>query len=187
MDVDAFGDVPRRRRGALARLVVGVGVDVHQPEAGALGKGGMQHAPHTRCEHSGVISHGLDDRYGTPAPWRRRVLVAACVALAVVFLAWIAWTAWFHATPDVESDLEGFAVDGEHAVTVKVHVQLDDADVHATCLVRAIAEDHTIVGELSFTPEYGARQPLELTVRTERRATAIEFVGCTSPGQPRPQ
>ena len=29
------------------------------------------------------------------------------------------------------------------------------------CLLRAYAEDHTVVGELSFTPRYGAQQPLE--------------------------
>jgi hypothetical protein len=44
-----------------------------------------------------------------------------------------------------------------------------------------------VVGELSFTPEYGADQPLEETVRTERRATSLELIGCTAPGQSRPR
>ena len=54
--------------------------------------------------------------------------------------------------------------------------------MRATCLLRAFAEDHSVVGELSFTPEYGADQPLEETVRTERRATSLELIGLHRPG-----
>ena len=79
-----------------------------------------------------------------------------------------------------------YSIDGEHEVTARVAVSLEDEDVRATCLLRAFAEDHTVVGELSFTPEHGADQPLEETVRTERRATSLELVGCTAPGQPGP-
>ena len=129
----------------------------------------------------------LADRYGAPAPWRHRVLVAASVVLGLAFLGWLAWTAYAHSTPAVESDLVTYSIDGEHEVSARVAVSLEDEDVRATCLLRAFAEDHSVVGELSFVPEPGADQPLEETVRTERRATSLELVGCTAPGQSRPR
>jgi uncharacterized protein DUF4307 len=129
----------------------------------------------------------LADRYGTPAPWRRRRLVAASVVVAGAFLAWLAWTTWEHATPAVESALVTFSIDGEHRATARVEVRLQDRDVRATCLLRAFAEDHSVVGELSFTPEYAAGRPQEQTIRTERRATSVDLVGCTAPGEPRPR
>ncbi|MFC4783387.1 DUF4307 domain-containing protein [Nocardioides sp. MAHUQ-72] len=129
----------------------------------------------------------LGDRYGAPAPWRRRAVIALSVVVAAAFLGWLGWTAWEHSTPAVDSEMVGYSVEGEHEATAKVEVRLKDADVEASCLLRAFAEDHTVVGELSFTPEYGADQPLEETVRTERRATSVELIGCTAPGQPRPR
>ena len=129
----------------------------------------------------------LGDRYGAPSPWRRRVLVAASAALAMAFLGWLAWTAYVHSTPAVDSEMVTYSIDGEHQVTARVAVTLKDEGVRASCLLRAFAEDHSVVGELSFTPEYGARQPVEETVRTERRATSLELVGCTAPGQNRPR
>jgi hypothetical protein len=109
------------------------------------------------------------------------------VALGVAFLGWLAWTTYAHSTPAVDSDMVTYTIDGEHEVTARVSVSLKDEDVRATCLLRAFAEDHSVVGELSFTPEYGAAQPLEETVRTERRATSLELIGCTAPGQSRPR
>jgi hypothetical protein len=129
----------------------------------------------------------LANRYGAPAPWRRRALVAASVALGLAFLGWLAWTAYAHSTPAVESNLVTYSIEGEHEVTARVAVSLRNEDVRADCVLRAFAEDHSVVGELSFAPEHGADQPLEETVRTERRATSLELIGCTAPGQPRPR
>lgn len=129
----------------------------------------------------------LADRYGAPAPWRRRLVVAASTLLAIVFLGWLAWAVWGNSTPDVDSDMVTYDVVDEHHATARVEVRLSGADVRASCVLQAVAEDHTVVGELAFTPEYGAPQPLELTVRTERRATSVDLVGCTAPGQPRPR
>jgi hypothetical protein len=129
----------------------------------------------------------LGDRYGAPDPWRRRLVVAASALLALVFLGWLAWAVWGNATPDVDSEMVTYEVVDEHHATARVEVRLSGADVRASCVLQAVAEDHTVVGELAFTPEYGARQPLELTVRTERRATSVNLVGCTAPGQPRPR
>jgi hypothetical protein len=127
------------------------------------------------------------DRYGAPAPWRRRVLVAACVAIAVAFGGWLAWTSVSHSTPDVESALVGFETVDEHTSTAVVDVKFGADDVVASCLLRAYAVDHSVVGELSFTatPSEGTRY--EETVRTERRATSVELMGCTTPDQRRPR
>ncbi len=53
----------------------------------------------------------------------------------------------------------------------------------ATCRLRAFAEDHTTVGELAFTPDPDAGRRQVVEVRTERRATALESLGCTADGQ----
>ena len=129
----------------------------------------------------------LAQRYGAPAPWRRRALWVVSAVVAVAFLGWLAWATWAHTDPEVDSGLESFSVTGEHSATARVSVRLRDADVDARCLLRAYADDHSVVGELSFAPRYGAPQPLVETVRTERRATSVELIGCTTPDQPRPR
>ncbi|MDI6912171.1 DUF4307 domain-containing protein [Nocardioides sp.] len=127
----------------------------------------------------------LADRYGAPAPWRRRVLLGAGAVLAAAALGWLGWTVWAQSTPEVESAMVGYDVVGEHEVAATVRIDLADDDVEATCLLRAFAEDHTVVGDLSFTPTASGRT--EQTVRTERRATSVELLGCTAPGQARPR
>jgi hypothetical protein len=127
----------------------------------------------------------IAERYGAPAPWRRRALVSASVALAVVFLVWLAWSVYEHATPQVTSELETFSVDDDHTVTAVLVVSLDSSDVKASCTLRAYAEDHTTVGELTFTPDPSKGRRQVQTIRTERRATSVESIGCTAPGQDR--
>ena len=125
----------------------------------------------------------LADRYGAPARWRRPVTITLAVALAVVGLGWLGWTAWFHSTPAVTSDLVTFEVTSDYEVAARLDVQLDDG-VDASCRLRALAEDKTAVGELEFSPVAGTN---EVVIRTERRATTVEKLGCTAPGQPRPR
>jgi len=129
----------------------------------------------------------LSDRYGAPAPWRRRALVAGCVVVALAFGVWLGWSTLSHSTPDVESELVGFDTVDEHTSTAVVQVDFGSDDVVATCLLRALAEDHSVVGELSFTAEAADGTRYEESVRTERLATSVELVGCTTPDQPRPR
>ncbi len=129
----------------------------------------------------------LADRYGAPAPWRRRALIATSVAVALVSGTWLGWTAWDHSTPEVQSELINFKVLDEHSVTAEVALRFKDPSVEATCLLRAFAEDHSVVGELNFTPPEATTGMMTHTVRTERRATSIENIGCTADGQPRPR
>jgi Domain of unknown function (DUF4307) len=125
----------------------------------------------------------LDDRYGAPSAFRRRLTIAGSVALGVVFAVWLGWTVYEHATPEVASELETFSVDDDHHVTAVLVVSLDSPDVQASCTLRAYAEDHTTVGELTFTPDPSVGKRQEQTIRTERRATSVEALGCTAPGQ----
>ena len=125
----------------------------------------------------------LTDRYGAPARWRRPAAVGLAVVLAVVGLTWLGWTAWFHGSPDVRSEVVTFEVTSDHQVETRVDVQLEDG-VEASCRVRALAEDKTAVGELAFTPVDGDN---DVVIRTERRATSVEKLGCTAEGQSRPR
>ena len=70
-----------------------------------------------------------------------------------------------------------------HEATATIDVSLDDG-VDASCTVRAYAADHSTVGEVTYTPEQGRNT---VAVRTERRASSVENIGCTAPGQPRPR
>jgi hypothetical protein len=129
----------------------------------------------------------LEGRYGAPAPWRRTALITASVALALAFLAWLSWSVYEHATPQVTSELETFSIEDDHTVTAVLVVHLDSSDVKASCTLRAYAEDHTTVGELTFTPDPSKGRRQVETIRTERRATSVDKVGCTAPGQDRPR
>jgi hypothetical protein len=133
------------------------------------------------------VSSDLTARYGAPSPWRRRIAIALGVLVSVVGLGWLLWIAAFHSTPAAKSELIGFKVVSDRETTATLQVTLDggaDSDVEATCRLRALAEDKTAVGELAFTPHHGDN---EVTIRTERRATAVEKLGCTAEGQSRPR
>jgi Domain of unknown function (DUF4307) len=131
-------------------------------------------------------SRTLADRYGRPAPWRRTAVLVGSGILGLLALTWLAWSALFHVSPEVSSEIVGWEVVDDHAITARIDVVLrgDGEDLDATCQVRAIAADHTVVGEASFVPEDGRN---EVEVRTERRATAVESLGCTTPEQRRPR
>jgi hypothetical protein len=126
----------------------------------------------------------LADRYGAPSPWGRAALLGVVVIVAAAFLGWLGWTIWEQSTPEARSSLVGYDVVDEHRATATIDVRLGDGDVHATCTLRAYAEDHSVVGDATFTPEDGHN---EVDVRTERKATSVELLGCTTPHQHRPR
>ncbi|GAA1935688.1 DUF4307 domain-containing protein [Nocardioides hwasunensis] len=126
----------------------------------------------------------LADRYGAPSRLRRPVTIGVAAFLAVVGLTWLGWTVWFHTTPAVTSELVSFDVTDNNHVSARLDVRLGDPDVDATCRLRAYAEDHNTVGDLAFTPTPGSN---EVVIRTERRATTVEKLGCSAEGQPRPR
>jgi hypothetical protein len=127
-------------------------------------------------------------RYGDQTPRRRRAVIVASGVVGVLALGWLAWAGWSQSTPDVESNLQSFQVVDDHSVEAIVVVDIRAADVTANCLVRAVGTDHSVVGERNFevTGASGASRH-DVTVRTERRATSVEMIGCTSPDQSRPR
>jgi hypothetical protein len=131
-----------------------------------------------------VVDQTLTDRYGAAPAWRRPVTIAAVAVVALVALGWLAWAAFVESHPKVESQLNGFHVVDDHAIRVSVDVRLTSGATGASCTVEALASDHSIVGELHFTPSSGLNA---VTVRTDRRATAADVPGCVAKGQDRPR
>lgn len=130
----------------------------------------------------------LADRYGTNRRLRTRLVVVFATVLVLGGLVWLGWAIWGEATPKVQSQLQSFDVVDAHQARAVVTVRLSQSGVKAHCQLQAFATDHTIVGDLSFTPPSGEKTSTTTQVlRTERLATSVELTGCTAPGQKRPR
>ncbi|WP_299052508.1 DUF4307 domain-containing protein [uncultured Nocardioides sp.] len=145
----------------------------------------------TSTDTSGSGSAGSvpADRYGAPRVSARRAGIVGLVVVGLLAAVWLTWVTLAHSSPEVRSQLTGWDVVDDGSVTAILTVTIDP-DVVATCRVRAVAEDHTIVGELGFTvdgSDVNGTGRLERTVRTERRATAVDDLGCTTADQSRPR
>lgn len=122
----------------------------------------------------------ITQRYAAqPSVWPK---VFLSVGLVVPFLlaGWLAWAVYVHSTPDVTSNLTTWKVVDDHTVTATLEVDLRSDATNPRCLLRAYAEDHTVVGDAPFVPTNGRN---DVTIRTERRATSVEKIGCTTDGQ----
>ena len=132
----------------------------------------------------------LAERYGAPSRARRPLVVGAVAVVGLVALAWLVWVVLVQSRPQVSSQLVGFTVRGEHAARASFTVVRRDESVRASCLLRAFASDHAVVGELTVPVAGrtgGTQSQLTRTVRTEREATTVDLVGCTAPGQSAPR
>jgi hypothetical protein len=127
----------------------------------------------------------LSERYGSPSGTRTKALVALVVVLVAAGLSWLAWVMLEHGRPEAQSALVSFSAEGEHAAVARFSVVRRSADIEADCLLRAFAADHMIVGELNVTvgPGEPTTETLERTIRTEREATSVDLVGCSTDGQ----
>jgi hypothetical protein len=130
------------------------------------------------------VDQALTERYAPPPAWRRPVTIGLVALAAVVALAWLAWAAFEQATPQIDSTLVGYHVVDEHSVTAQIQVEVHSGATHPSCTVQALATDHTIVGELRFTPVAGTNR---VTVRTQRTATSVTLPGCIADGQDGPR
>ena len=126
----------------------------------------------------------LTERYAAPPAWRRRATIAGVVVVALVALAWLAWATFEQATPKVQSELLTFHVVDAHSAVARIDVTVASGAGHPSCTVQALASDHSVVGELTFTPRSGTN---DVTVRTERTATAVTVPGCIADGQDHPR
>ncbi len=132
-----------------------------------------------------ALSPELAERYGAPSPARRPLLVALAVVLAVALCSWLGWVMLFQSRPEVTSQLLGYDVQGQHRATATFRVVRRDADVRASCLLRAVSDDYTVVGERSVSVASGPTTArLTSAVRTVREAGSVQLLGCSTPDRP---
>ncbi len=122
----------------------------------------------------------LERRYGTHRPKRRLAMVVVTVLVGGVGLGWLAWAAIFHANPAVDADVASFDVKSVHRVDATVEVRVRDSDSSGTCVLRASAQDHSVVGEHRFRVDSSTGRETTVRVRTERKAVTVEVVDCTA-------
>ena len=131
------------------------------------------------------LSPDLATRYGPPRRSRRPLVVALASVLLLVGVVWVGWVVLFHSRPEVTSQLVSYDIGGEHRASATWTVVRRDTDTRASCLLQALAGDHSIVGELTVPvvsgPESGR---LTSTLRTERRAATVQLLGCSTPDRP---
>ena len=127
----------------------------------------------------------LASRYGSPNRTARFAMLSVVVVVVAALLAWLVWAMVVHSRPLVHSQAVGYQVVDDHAATARFTVVRREADVRASCLLRAYAADHAVVGEANVPGAAGEprRTTVDATVRTERRATSVELIGCVSAGQ----
>jgi hypothetical protein len=127
-------------------------------------------------------------RYGMPGRTNRVVAGVLVGALVVGAMGFLGWTILFHGDPEVQSQVRAFEVTSEHEVQAQLQVVRKNRSIEAVCRLQAVAEDHAVVGEVTIPVTDGPEnQTLQLSIRTERRATTVTSSGCTTPDQPRPR
>jgi guanyl-specific ribonuclease Sa len=106
------------------------------------------------------------------------VVVAAVLALAG--LSWLTWAALSASDSDVEAELVAWDVVSPHAVEAELVVHREHGD-EVTCTVSAQAADGIVVGEAETRLPAGQKGEyrVEVTVRTEREASAVRLAGCS--------
>ena len=101
------------------------------------------------------------------------------VLVAVVALGWLAWAAWIQANPAIQAAVASFDVRSQHRIDATVEVRVHDPSVRGSCLLRATARDHSIVGELVFpVVDVTTERDRVFHLRTERLATTVEIISC---------
>ena len=129
----------------------------------------------------------LDARYGRGRRSRRPLIIAVVAVVAAAGLAWLAWAAIIGSNPPVTSRLLRFEVTS--ATSAKATIQVDRTkSVEANCRLQAKSADFSIVGELTLTiPADSPRhQTLPATLTTQRSATSVVLIGCTTADSHRP-
>jgi hypothetical protein len=130
----------------------------------------------------------LDARYGRTRRGRKPLVLGAISTVVLIALVWLLWVAFVQSTPPVSSRLLGFKITSPTSATATI--QVDRArSVEASCRLQAKAADFSIVGELTVTvaPDSPRRQTVDATLTTQRDASAIILVGCTTADDPHPR
>jgi hypothetical protein len=130
----------------------------------------------------------LQERYRTPRATTRVVALVLVVALVGSGMSFLAWAVLFHGAPKVTSEIATWDIRDDHLVVAFLAVDRETQFTEASCRLRAVAADHTVVGEVTVPVTDGPeQQSLEVEIRTERLATTVQNLGCSAPGQPRPR
>jgi hypothetical protein len=129
----------------------------------------------------------LNARYGRAGRSRRPLLIGVLAVVVLAGLAWLIWAAWVQSNPPVRSQLQGFEIISPTSAKATMKVDRTKS-VEATCRLQAKAADFSIVGELTMTVPAGSarHQTLPVTLTTQRSATTVVLVGCTTADQHRP-
>jgi len=127
-------------------------------------------------------------RYGLPGRTNRLVASVLVGALVVGAFGFLGWTVLFHGDPQVQSQVQAYDVVSDHEAEATFQVVRENRSTEAVCRLQALAEDHAVVGEVTLPVIEGPEdQTLPLSIRTERRATTVTSLGCTTAEQPRPR
>ncbi|WP_406051650.1 DUF4307 domain-containing protein [Kribbella sp. NBC_00889] len=147
------------------------------PSSGGSGDGGGH----------GSSAADLDARYGRGRRSRRPLIIGVVAVVAAAGLAWLAWAAIVGSNPPVTSRLLRFEVTSATSATATIQVDRTKS-VEANCRLQAKSADFSIVGELTLTiPADSPRhQTLPATLTTQRSATSVVLIGCTTADSHRP-
>jgi Domain of unknown function (DUF4307) len=143
--------------------------------------------PH-QAVHMGSGRTDLAARYGRPSRGRKLLLLGIVGVLALTGLVWLLWVAFVQSNPPVASRLQAFEVTSPTTATATIQVERTK-NVDASCRLQAKAADYSIVGEVTVTvPADSPRsQTLKTTLTTQRNATSVVLVGCTTADAHRPR
>jgi hypothetical protein len=129
----------------------------------------------------------LDARYGRTSRGRRPLVLGAIGTVVLIALVWLLWVAFVQSNPPVSSRLLGFKISSDTSATATIQVDRSKS-VDADCRLQAKAADFSIVGEITVTVPAASnrRQTLDATLTTQRTATSVVLVGCTTADSHRP-
>lgn len=109
--------------------------------------------------------------------WRYWAVLAAFVAAGLV----VAFVAYRNLGADpITPQVTSYHVVDDHSVTAVVTVDRDHPDRAADCIVFALSADGDEAGRIElYVPPSGSTVQLSTTLRTDKRATTVEFYGCS--------
>ncbi|MFD9071249.1 DUF4307 domain-containing protein [Streptomyces lasiicapitis] len=131
-------------------------------------------------DSAGTALQAPESRYGRSADERAdRKLKIVGAALGVLLLGVVGWFGYDSiAGSKVSGEIIKFDVVSDKAVEVHLEVR-KDADANGYCTIRSQAENGAEVGRADFRFDQDkGRVDKTVTLRTTKRATSAELVGC---------
>jgi hypothetical protein len=121
----------------------------------------------------------LAERYGRPSRGRSRVGVVVVAVLAVALGAWAIWAAIGQTSHAVSGIVRSYRVVSPHQISVSVQITRQ-SEAAVRCTVRAVASDHSTVGETVVTVPAGhsGGTTLTVSVKTERLSAGAAIGRC---------